>query len=225
MARRKTIKLPTTQRIEKLYQQGKIDELRALNERLAKTANQRMVQLYKSKIETQALKEAKYYLEQVSEVATGGVFSRSKKIDAENLVEQLKKELIFLRSEGSTVSATKEKRREKLFETLTLGKMAEDGTRDTPILEIPSEVQVPKRWEGKEQEYFKKKFLDFLATDAWKDIKKYLYVAGDSSLLVEAGEKISRGATIQDLKDMYTDYLKKEISIFELWDNWESIKQ
>lgn len=225
MAIRKTIKLPTTQRIEKLYQQGKIDELRALNERLAKTANQRMVQLYKSNIETSALKEAKYYLEQVSEVASGGVFSRSKKIDAEDLVEQLKKELIFLRSEGSTVSATKEKRREKVFETLTLGKMGEDGTRETPILNIPKDIQVPKRWQGQEQAYFKKKFLDFLATDAWKDVKKFLYVSGDTSLLQEAGEKISRGATLKDLKEAYTSYLKGEVTIHEMWDTWPSMSQ
>lgn len=221
---RKTINLPTTQKLEKLYKQGNIEELRAINEKLAKTANQRMVQLYKSGFETSALKAAKYYLEQESPIATGGVFSRSKKIEAEDLLEQLKKEIIFLRSEGSTVSATKESRREKIFETLTMGKLGEDGKRAQPVLDIPTDIQVPKQWKGKEHEYFKKKFLDFLATDAWKDVKKFLYTTGDNSLLQEAGEKISRGAKVSDLKNAYVAYLRGEVSIYEMWKSWQPAK-
>ena len=89
MQRRKTIQIPTKQQIDKMYAAGDIEGLRALNERLAKTANQRMTQLYKSGYETEALKRAKYYTQQELNVATGGVFSRSKKLDPETLKEQL----------------------------------------------------------------------------------------------------------------------------------------
>ena len=119
MQKRKTITLPTQQQIDKMFASGDIEGLRKLNERLAKTANQRMVQLYKSGYETEALKRAKYYTQQELSVSTGGVFSRSKKLDPETLKEQLKEELIFLRSPGSTVSGEKLRRAEKSFRTLT----------------------------------------------------------------------------------------------------------
>lgn len=224
MARR-TIKLPTTQQIEKLYKRGDIGELRAINERLAKTANQRMAQLFKDKMRSDALDRAQYYLYQESEVSTGGVFSRSKKIDAENLMEQIKQELIFLRAETSTVSGIKDIRASKVFETLTEGKKDSKGNViSTPYLEIPKEITPPSSWEGTQTEYFKKKFLDFLASDAWKDIKKFLYATDDNSLLTEAGEAIARGAKLSDLSKAYKDYLKGEVSIFTMWEDWTSIK-
>lgn len=220
---RKTINIPTTQELEKLYAKGDIAQLRAINERLAKTANQRMVQLYKSNMETESLRQARFYLDQVSEVATGGVFSRSKKLDAEDLIEQIKQEAIFLRSEGSTVSGIKEARRSKIFDTMTSEHLNKEGELVGPIIHIPKDVTVPEYWKDREHEYFKKKFLDFLATDAWKDVKKFLYAAEDTSLFKEAGEAIARGASLTDLNDMYTSYLRNEISIYDMWDSWTSV--
>lgn len=221
---RKTINLPTTQEIERLYKSGDIEALRSINERLAKTANQRMAQLYKSKIETEALKNAKYFLEQESEVATGGVFSRSKKIEAEDLVDQLKQELKFLRSETSTVSGVKEIRADKVFTTLTEGKKDQYGNViSDPYLQIPENIKPPSSWSGSETEYFKKKFLAFLSSDAWKDIKKFLYTTNDNTLLREAGESIAAGAKLSDLNKAYQDYLSNEISIYDLWDDFTSI--
>lgn len=224
MARR-TIQLPTTQEIERLYKSGDISQLREINERLAKTANQRMSQLFESKMNTPALDRAQYYLYQESEVATGGVFSRSKKIEVENLVDQIKEELIFLRSSTSTVSGTKEIRTNKIFKTLTEGKVdAETGTSSQPILEIPEDVKPPDTWQGTEEEYFKNTFMKFLASDAWKDVKKFLYVAGDSTLFRQAGESIAAGASLKELRTAYKQYLKKEISIYTMWDKFTSIK-
>lgn len=223
---RKTIKLPTTQQIERLYKRGDIENLRKINERLAKTANQRMAQLFQSGIKTSAaLERAQYYLYQESEVARGGVFSRSKKIEPEQLLEQLKEELIFLRSSSSTVTGEKEIRAIKSFVTLTEGKRDSKGKLISgPYLEIPSDVKVPKSWKGSEKEYFQHKFLTFLSQDAWKDIKKYLYSTEDPTLLSSAGEAIARGAKISDLNKAYRDYLKGETDIFSMWDNWVSIK-
>ena len=91
MKKRKTIALPTQQQIDELVKRGDIEQLKAINERLAKTANQRMAQLYKSGVKhSSALERAKYYTEQVSEVQTGGVFSRSKKLSLDTLILYLK---------------------------------------------------------------------------------------------------------------------------------------
>lgn len=228
MARR-TIDLPTTQEIERLYAEGNIDKLREYNEKLAKTANQRMAQFFRSGIRTTAAMErAKDYINYELEVDTGGVFSRSKKLRAKELVDQLKEEIIFLRSQSSTVRGEKEIRAIKSFTTLTEGKRDEKGNVISgPYMEIPLDIKVPKSWGGTSKEYFQQKFLKFLEQDAWKDIKKYLYTNEDDSLLREAGEAIARGAKISDLKDAYKAYLRNEIigGVYEMWDNWISIKK
>ena len=215
MKKKRTIPLPSQQQIDDLVSSGNIEELRALNEKLAKTANQRMSQLYQSGIkETEALKRAKYYTEQVSEIQSGGVFSRSKKLTLEQYAEQISEELIFLRSETSTVTGTKQERAEKSFEALTEG--------ENPYLEIPENIEVPGDWQGSKDEYFKEKFFKFLETDAWKDIKKFLY-STDTNILQKAGEAIARGANVKDLVNNYKNYLKGETSIFSMWDDWISI--
>ena len=221
MKRRKTIELPSMQEIERLYDAGEIEELRKINERLAKVANQRMAQLYKSGIKhSSALERAKYYTQQVLDVPTGGVFSRSKKLDEETLKEQLQEELIFLKSRTSLVTGERQRRAEKAFKSLTEGK---DGSR--PYMEIPKDIQVPEDYEGSSSDYFRDRFLAFLDQNAWKDIKKYLYTTKNNDLLSEAGEAIARGARIKDLATAYRNYLKGEISdIHTMWNTWKSVK-
>lgn len=224
MKRRKTVELPTTQQIERLYDRGNIIELRKINERLAKVANQRRAQLYKSGIRhSSALTRMEYYTQQVSEYTSGGVFSRSKKLPADALLDQLKEILIFLRAPTSTVTGEKERRAERSFRTLTEGKTLEDGTKTAPYMEIPSDIKVPGDYEGSREDYFKDKFLSFLDQDAWKDIKKFLYVSEDSSLLSQAGEALARGASISDLNKAYKKFLSNEVDIYTMWDNWASV--
>lgn len=216
MKRRKTIELPTQQEIDALYRSGNVEQLRIINERLAKTANQRRAQLYKSGIKrSDALERMEYFTQQEAEYTSGGVFSRSKKLNAEQLHEQISEELIFLRSKSSTVTGERQKRAEKSFQTLTSGK--------NPYLEIPEDIQAPADWQGTKNEYFKEQFLRFLDQDAWKDIKKFLYT-DNTNILAEAGEAISRGASIKDLQQAYRHYLRNEVDIFTMWDNWVSIK-
>lgn len=216
--KRRTIDLPTQQEIDRIVKRGDIEELIKINERLAKTANQRMVQLVKSGIKhSTALERAKYYVEQVSEVQTGGVFSRSKKLSLETYAEQISEELTFLRSASSTVSGEKEIRALKSFQTLTRGK---DGKQ--PYLDIPKDIEVPSSWEGTREEYFQEKFISFLEQDAWKDIKKFLYT-DNTNILSQAGEAIARGASLEDLKEAYKAYLRNEVDIFTMWDDWVSV--
>ena len=216
--KRRTIDLPTQQEIDRIVKRGDIKELIKINERLAKTANQRMAQLVKSGIKhSTALERAKYYTEQVSEVQTGGVFSRSKKLSLETYAEQISEELTFLRSSASTVSGEKEIRALKSFQTLTRGK---DGEK--PYLDIPKDIEVPSSWEGTREEYFQEKFISFLEQDAWKDIKKFLYT-DNTNILAQAGEAIARGANLEDLKEAYKSYLRNEIDIFTMWDDWVSV--
>lgn len=217
--RRKTIELPTQQQIDKLVAKGDISELIKINERLAKTANQRMAQLYKSGVRTSsALERAKFYTQQVSEIQTGGVFSRSKKLTLDTYAQQIKEELIFLRSESSTVSGEKQLRAERSFYTLTHGKNGEK-----PYLELPEDIEIPETWKGTREEYFKEKFLSFFESDVWKDIYKYLYTTENNNLLTQAGEAIARGAKIEDLKDAYKRYLRNEIDRYTMWDEWVSV--
>ena len=216
--KRRTIDLPTQQEIDRIVKRGDIEQLIKINERLAKTANQRMAQLVKSGIKhSTALERAKYYTEQVSEVQTGGVFSRSKKLSLETYAEQIGEELTFLRSSASTVSGEKEIRALKSFQTLTRGK---DGEK--PYLDIPKDIEVPSSWEGTREEYFQEKFISFLEQDAWKDIKKFLYT-DNTNILAQAGEAIARGANLEDLKEAYKAYLRNEIDIFTMWDDWVSV--
>lgn len=217
--RRRTIEIPSQQKIDRLVAKGDIAELIKINERLAKTANQRMAQLYKSGVRSStALERAKFYTQQVSDVQTGGVFSRSKKLSIDTYVQQIKEELIFLRSESSTVSGVKQLRAEKSFYTLTHGK---NGAK--PYMELPTDIEIPDTWTGTRDEYFKEKFLSFLESDVWKDVYKYLYTTENNNILSKAGEAIARGASLEDLKNAYKQYLKNEVDIYTMWDSWVSV--
>ena len=231
------ISLPTMQQIEAIASSGDVEQLRTINERLAKTANQRMRQLEKTEgmEETAAYKNAKYYLWQESEFASGGVFSRSKKLTEDQLTEQIEKELIFLRSQTSTVSGERA-RRKQIYESLTEPRKQKDKDGNIikdaegndlelpPVIDISGiDISIPSDYQGSEDEYFQDKFLQFLDEDVWKDVKKYLY-AGNNDLLQEAGEAMARGADINDLTDMYKDFLQNEITIYDMWDKWTSVK-
>ena len=140
---------------------------------------------------------------------------RKKTNDLDALVEDLRQASRFLRSESSTVSGEKQIRNEKIFKSLT---------KKGGALQIPSDIKVPEDFDGTETEYFQKKFLKFLDENVWKDIKKYIY-AQDTDVLQQAGEAIAKGAEIKDLNKAYRDYLKGEIDIFTMWDDWTKVEK
>ena len=202
------VKLPTIQEIDNLYKKGDVEALREINEKLAKRANQRMKELEKRGLETAAYNRAQGFIQEYKELGNGKNFSRRKSLDIDDLVMNIKEESKFLRSQTSTVSGEM-KRREKIFNTLT--KKDKSGKSIIPSI---SEVD--------DTDTYKKKFLDFLDTDVWNEIKKSLY-ADTNITMDEGGEAIANGASVDDLEKAFNDYLSgEETDIFEMWDNWRS---
>ena len=206
MARAKT-KIPTVQEIDNLYKSGDIEALRAINEKLAKRANQRLAEFDKRGMETAAVTRAKGFIQEYKELGNGKNFSRRKSMDIDDLVLNIKEVSKFLSSQTSTVSGEM-KRREKIFNTLT--KKDKNGKSIIPTVS------------KEETDSYKKKFLDFLDSDVWSEIKKSLY--SDTNVTMdEAGEAIASGASVEDLEAAFSDYLEgEETDLFEIWDNWRS---
>ena len=194
--------VPSMEYISNLYESGNLQELRSINETLAKRANWRLSDLENKGLDSSAAyTRATYYLSEVSDYSSGDRFSRSKQMDIDSLYEQIKQESNFLRWQTST-AAGERKRRERVFNTL----------EEKNLIEIP---------ENMDKDAFKDKFLRFLSDDAWTEIKKHLY---HKDILNEAGEAIAAGASVQELSRAMTDYMTGETSedILTIWDNWKS---
>ena len=210
----KSAKIPTIEEIETLYSQGDIEALRNLNETLAKRANQRIKTFEDRGLETAAYNRAKHFIQEHKELGNAVNFSRRKSLDLDDLVLNIKEESKFLRSQTSTVSGEM-KRREKIFNTLT----KKDKKTGKSIIPLPEDVMDKKE----DREEYKKKFLDFLDTDTWSEIKKSLY--SDTNVTMdEAGEAILSGASVDDLKKAFKEYMsgQTDTDIFTIWDNWRS---
>lgn len=199
--------IPTTQSVDKLAERAyagdpdAIKELGDLNNRLAKRANERMRDMERKGLEgTQAYNRAKYFIEN-QDFGTGKYFPQSRKLNPDDLVSNIKNVSVYLRSQTSTAAGELARRRD------IIDKLADRGYIDMPD-EDPAE--------------FKRKFLEFLDTNAWNDIKKHMY-ATNAGLLQDAGEAIQNGAKIKDLTRAFKDYQKgSDTDLFEIWDNWTS---
>lgn len=194
--------VPSMEYITNLYESGNLQELRSINETLAKRANWRLSDLENKGLDSSAAyTRATYYLSEVSDYSSGDRFSRSKQMDIDSLYEQIKQESNFLRWQTSTAAGERE-RRERVFNTL----------EEKNLIEIP---------ENMDKDAFKDKFLRFLSDDAWTEIKKHLY---HKDILNEAGEAIAAGASVKELSQAMTDYMTGETSedILTIWDNWKS---
>lgn len=216
MARFERAEVPTIEYINALYASGDIETMRAENEKLAKRANWRLSDLEKQGFDnTAAYNRATYWINEVSDFSKNNRFSRSKKMDADSLYEQLIQESNFLRWETSTVGGEKE-RRENIYKGLTEEKKDESGK---VIKEAP--LQVP---EGVDPDVFKQKFLEFVDSNAWEEIKKKLYT---SNILNEAGEAVAAGASIEDLTKAVNDYINNETDedLLTIWESWTSVRE
>lgn len=194
--------LPSMQEIQSMYLKGDIEGLKLLNEKLAKRANERLASMERSDYETAAYKKATYYINEVSDVASNNRFSRKKNIDIDDLYDQLKQERQFLASKTSTLSG-ENKRRDKIYTTLT----------ENNIITPPAE----------NEDAFKKKFLDFLDDDVWKEVKKTIYTP---DILNEAGEALKAGASMEELQEAFNNYLEgtSDSDPISIWEDWISVK-
>lgn len=205
--------VPTIEEIQSLYKKGDIEELRALNERLAKRSNQRMTSLKKAGLDTTAaITRAQRDIENIG--ISSGRFSRSKKLSAEDLYDQVKSEANFLRWQTSTVSGEL-KRREKIWESLTTQRIDEEtGDIKNPAIDLSGVEDI---------DAFKKNFLKFLDDGAWEELKKHIYT---KNILNEAGEAIAAGASVEELSEAMKNYVNGETEddLLTIWDNWTSVK-
>ena len=205
--------VPTIEEIQSLYKKGDIEQLRALNERLAKRSNQRMTSLKKAGLDTTAaMTRAQRDIENIG--ISSGRFSRSKKMSAEDLYQQVKSEANFLRWQTSTVSG-EIKRREKIWESLTTQRIDEEtGDIKNPAIDLSGVEDI---------DAFKKNFLKFLDDGAWEELKKHIYT---KNILNEAGEAIAAGASVEELSEAMKNYVNgnTEDDLLTIWDNWTSVK-
>lgn len=205
--------VPTIEEIQSLYKKGDIEQLRDLNERLAKRSNQRMTSLKKAGLDTTAaMTRAQRDIENIG--ISLGRFSRSKKMSAEDLYQQVKSEANFLRWQTSTVSG-EIKRREKIWESLTTQRIDEEtGDIKNPAIDLSGVEDI---------DAFKKNFLKFLDDGAWEELKKHIYT---KNILNEAGEAIAAGASVEELSEAMKNYVNgnTEDDLLTIWDNWTSVK-
>lgn len=211
--------VPTTEYIQSLYNNGDEEALRALNETLGKRSNERLRQLEKADFDTTAAyKRATDFIKK-SDYGKNNRFSRSKKIELDDLYAQVKQEANFLRWQTSTVKGELE-RREKIFDALTSQHInPKTGNIEEPYVQVP---------QGMDRDVFKDKFLKFLDDKSWETIKKHMY---QSNILNEAGEAIAAGASIEDLKGALQSYIDGEINeetgepydLLSIWDDWTKV--
>ena len=211
MAKRANI--PTTQEIEGIYNaarqgdQGALEQLGELNNRLAKRANQRLRDIESQGMEgTGAYNKAKYW---ISEQTGGEYFSQSRKLSPDDAMENLDAVTTFLRSQTSTAAGEK-KRREHI-----LDKLDDRGFFD----DISEDGRYTK-------EEVKKRLLDMFDSDAWDDIRKNNR-GGTNEVVAQAIEAIQNGALLGDLKRAFKDFQRNTLDTdyVELWANWTSANQ
>ena len=198
--------IPTAQEIDALYNRAMEgdanarDQLGELNNRIAKRANERMRNIERQGMEgTAAYNRAKYRLGEEGRE----YFSQSRKIDPDELVENLEAATEYLRSQTST-AAGERARRKSIADSLEDQGFFDDIDSDVPI------------------ETLKKDLMDFFDTDAWEDIRKHNR-GGTNVLVQEATEALANGAKIGDLKRAFRDFQRgADTDYIEIWANWTS---
>ena len=200
--------IPTSQELDSLYNRASsgdaqaVNDLGELNNRLAKRANERMRSMERQGISgTYAYNVAEYYLSEQGRER----FSQSRKMDIDDLYENIEQVNIFLRSQTST-GAGERIRREHIWQ----------GLEDAGVFDDMTDEMSPD---------FQKDFYDFLDTDAWEDIRKH-NKGGTNDLIKQAADAINNGAKKGDLVRAFKDFQKGKLDTdyIGLWDNWTSGK-
>lgn len=197
--------IPTTQEIQSIYNSAiagdpdAIKELGDLNNKLAKRANERMRDIERRDMgSTAAYQRAQYYLGEQGR----DKFSQSRKLDPDAAYENIIQVNNYLRAQTST-AAGEMQRREKIVDSLI----------ENNYIDISEDSELSN-------DEFKKRFLDFLSSDAWEDIRKH-NKGGTNILVSEASEAIQNGVKIGDLTRAFKDYQRgADTDYIEMWENW-----
>lgn len=177
---------------------GALAELGTLNSKYGRAANQRARELEKREMKTVAYMRAASkmgYSKKDVEAGARPRFSQAKTGDAENLLRSLEETVKFLNYQTATISGEM-KRRENIIKGLE--KMGYNVGTD------------------------KKKFLDFLDSDAWQEFKD---VFGSDTAMQKISDQMAKGADIGKLMDAYNNFITAEsnaedvLSVFDGWIN------
>lgn len=173
-------------------------ELGRLNSKYGRAANQRARELEKRKMQTGAYVRAAEKMgiskKQLKEGARPR-FSQAKTGDSENLLRSLEETVKFLNYQTATVSGEM-LRREHIIEGLE--KMGYNVGND------------------------RKKFLDFLDSNAWEEFKD---VFGSKDAMQKISDQMAKGADIGKLMEAYNNFVAREdesedvLSVFDGWIN------
>ena len=173
-------------------------ELGRLNSKYGRAANQRARELEKREMQTGAYVRAAEKMGFSKKMLNEGArprFSQAKTGDSENLLRSLEETVKFLNYQTATVSGEM-RRREHIIQGLE--KMGYNVGND------------------------KKKFLDFLDSNAWEEFRD---VFGSKDAMQEISDQMAKGADIGKLMEAYNNFVAKEdesedvISVFDGWIN------
>ena len=132
MRKKYTAPVPTIEQIRSLYEKGDIEGLQNLNEKLAKRSNTRLRELEQQGFDTTAAYKRAIDFTSKEGTTDSKRFSRSKKIDIDDLYKQVKQESNFLRWQTSTPAGELERRR-RVWEGLTMQRIDEEGNIIIPV--------------------------------------------------------------------------------------------
>lgn len=177
---------------------GALAQLRTWNSKYGRAANQRARELEKRGMQTGAYVRAAEKMgiskKQLNEGARPR-FSQAKTGDAEHLLRSLEETVKFLNYQTATVSGEMA-RREHVIEGLE--KMGYNVGTD------------------------RKKFLDFLDSNAWDEFRD---VFGSKDAMQKISDQMAKGADIGKLMEAYNNFVEREdesedvLSVFDGWVN------
>ena len=210
MARLQKIKVPTTEFIEDLAQEAArgnadaLNELGRLNEKLGRTANQRLRDLEKKGYQSsEAYKQAQYRMN-----ADRPRYSQAHTGSAWTLAESAQQAAQFLRYKTSTVGGVREKARkgfeaikEKIGESMYKARRAK--WKDVKKL---TDAQIEKELDR------------FIKSDAFTELRRSI----GSPVIEAVAEKLSGGADLDELLDAFEQWERGEldVGVLTLWDGW-----
>lgn len=196
----------TKEEIDRLYDAGDIEALMAYNETYAKRSNERLASLERADLGgTASYNRAIDWLQTESEYSNGTRFSRSKKMDIDDLRDQLIQETDFLRSQTSTVAGEKA-RREKIFKAMI----------DSDVLDI----NLPDQSDEEAYKTAKERFMKFLDEDVFNELVKTFRPTDIINMGAEAIRNNQDPADLQKAYDAFVAGEVEDTDILDIFETW-----